>query len=44
MKFAHIVTIPVALVSGLLSLNAAAHALWLESGSSGTTTTKLYFG
>jgi uncharacterized GH25 family protein len=44
MKFAHIITIPAALVSGLLSFNAAAHALWLESDSSGTTTTKLYFG
>ena len=44
MKFAHIITIPAALVSGLLSLNAAAHALWLEGDSSGTTTTKLYFG
>jgi uncharacterized GH25 family protein len=44
MKFAPIMTIPVALVSGLLSLNAAAHALWLEDDSSGTTTTKLYFG
>src|SRR5690349_12194630 len=42
MKLTHIITIPAALISGLLSLNAAAHALWLEGGSSATT--KLYFG
>ena len=46
MKLSHTDAIPAILVSSLLSLNAAAHALWLESGSSGTpgTTTKLYFG
>jgi uncharacterized GH25 family protein len=46
MKLAHIITIPAALISGLLSLNAAAHALWLEGDSSGAagTTARLYFG
>jgi uncharacterized GH25 family protein len=46
MTLAHIMTIPAALIGGLLSLNAAAHALWLEGDSSGTagTTARLYFG
>jgi uncharacterized GH25 family protein len=46
MKLTHVITITAALVSGLLSFNAAAHALWLESDSSGAAgaTTKLYFG
>ena len=34
-------TILVAIMSGLLSLNAAAHSLWLEGD---TTASKLYFG
>lgn len=46
MKLMHVITITAALVSGLLSLNATAHALWLEGNSSGAAgaTTKLYFG
>ena len=34
-------TILIAVISGFLSLNAAAHSLWLESD---TVTSKLYFG
>ncbi len=45
MKVAHIIpAAAIAIVGSLLSFNAAAHALWLESNKGETAAAKLYFG
>ncbi|BCT68956.1 DUF4198 domain-containing protein [Nitrosospira sp. NRS527] len=45
MKITRIIpAVAIAIVGGLLSFNAAAHALWLESDKGETAVSKLYFG
>lgn len=44
MKFLNIAATAAVIAGSSLSLNVAAHALWLEDGNSNTAGTKLYFG